>query len=222
MGYYHIMLTPISQQLRTIVLPWGKYEYQQLPMGIFNNPDIVQEKMSDLISDLEYVRAYIDNVLIITNDNWDDHLSKLDTVFTRLGAVGLKIYIQKSFFGHSATEYLGYWITCNSISPMPKKVEAILNLTPPTNQKQQRRFVGIVNYYIDMWIRRSDTLAPLTVLTSKNVKWYWTATEQKAFESMKKIISQEMLLIYPDFNSLLEIYTDAIHTQLGAVITQKD
>ena len=189
-------------------------------MGLCNSPDIFQEKMSDLMSDLEYIRAYIDNVLIITNDNWDDHLNKLDTVFTRLGAVGLKINIQKSFFGRSATEYLGYWITRNGISPIPKKVEAILNLTPPTNQKQLRRFIGMVNYYRDMWIRRSDTLAPLTVLTSKNVKWYWTATEQKAFESMKKIISREMLLIYPDFNSLFEIYTDASHTQLGAVITQ--
>ena len=126
-------------------------------MGLCNSPDIFQEKMSDLMSDLEYVRAYIDDVLIITNDNWDDHLNKLDTVFTRLGAVGLKINIQKSFFGRSATEYLGYWITRNGISPIPKKVEAILNLTPPTNQKQLRRFIGMVNYYRDMWIR-SPTL----------------------------------------------------------------
>jgi hypothetical protein len=28
MGYYHKELSPFSKQLCTIVLPWGKYEYQ--------------------------------------------------------------------------------------------------------------------------------------------------------------------------------------------------
>jgi len=33
MGKYHIELNPISRKLCTIVLTWGKYEYQRLPMG---------------------------------------------------------------------------------------------------------------------------------------------------------------------------------------------
>ena len=45
MGYYHIELSPMSQKLCTIVLPFGKYEYQRLPMGFCNSPDIFQEKM---------------------------------------------------------------------------------------------------------------------------------------------------------------------------------
>ena len=40
MGYYHIKLCPFSKRLCTIVLPWGKYEYQKLPMGLCNSPDI--------------------------------------------------------------------------------------------------------------------------------------------------------------------------------------
>jgi hypothetical protein len=55
MGYYHIELSPDSKCLCTIVLPWGKYEYQKLPMGLCNSPDIFQEKMSTLLGDLEYV-----------------------------------------------------------------------------------------------------------------------------------------------------------------------
>ena len=48
MGYYHIELCPQSKRLCTIVLPWGKYEYQKLPMGLCNSPDIFQEKMNKL------------------------------------------------------------------------------------------------------------------------------------------------------------------------------
>jgi hypothetical protein len=55
MGYYHIELSLGAKQLCTIVLPWGKYEYKRLPMGLCNSPDIFQEKMSSLMSDLEYV-----------------------------------------------------------------------------------------------------------------------------------------------------------------------
>ena len=57
MGYYHIELSPSSKHLCTIVTPFGKYEYQRLPMGLCNSPDIFQEHMYEIFSDLEYVRV---------------------------------------------------------------------------------------------------------------------------------------------------------------------
>ena len=64
-------------------------------------------------------------------------------------------------------------------------------------------------------------LTPLTILTSKKTKWKWGAEEQKAFQLMKKIISKNALLAYPDFNEEFVIHTDASDYQLGAVISQK-
>ena len=40
MGYYHIILCPVSRKLCTIVIPWGKFEYQILPMELCNSLDI--------------------------------------------------------------------------------------------------------------------------------------------------------------------------------------
>ena len=117
-------------------------------------------------------------------------------------------------------EYLGYWISRHGIQPISKKVEAIKNIATPTTRRELRRFIGIVNYYRDMWIRRSDVLAPSSSLTSKTTPWHWTDVEQKAFDTMKCIISRETLLAYPDFNKPFIIHTDASHTQLGAVISQ--
>jgi hypothetical protein len=173
MGYYHIELSPLSKQLCTIVLPWGKYEYQRLPMGLCNSPDIFQEKMSELMADLEYVRAYIGDLLIITNGDFDDHLNKLREALVRLEAAGLKVNALKSFFGKGELEYLGYWITQDGIQPVPAKIIAISNIATPKNRRELRRFIGMVNYYRDMWVRRSDVLAPLAHLTSKSVKWEW-------------------------------------------------
>ena len=53
-------------------------------------------------------------------------------------------------------------------------------------RKELRHFIGMINYYRDMWWHRSELLAPLTMLMSTKVKWRWTDKEQKAFESIKK------------------------------------
>ena len=82
MGYYHIELTPFSKRLCTIVTPWGKYEYQRLPMGLCNSPDIFQEHMFELFSDLEYVRAYINDLLVMSCSPFEKHLECLEKVLS--------------------------------------------------------------------------------------------------------------------------------------------
>ena len=73
-----------------------------------------------------------------------------------------------------------------------------------------------------MWVRRSEILAPLTTLTSKDAKWEWTDVHQQAFDKIKKLVSKETLLSLPDFSKRFDIHTDASHTQLGAVISQNN
>jgi hypothetical protein len=174
------------------------------------------------MEDLEYCRAYIDDLLILSTGSWSQHLEHLETVFDRLQKAGLKVNATKSFFGKPELEYLGYWITRNGIQPVAKKVEAILNIDTPKTRRELRRFIGMVNYYRDMWIRRSDVLAPLTKLVSNESKWNWTQEQQKAFETMKQIMSKETLLSYPDFSQPFDLHTDASKSQLGAVLSQQD
>ena len=220
MGYYHIVLDPTPRSYCTIILPWGKYEYMRLPMGLCNSPDIFQEKMSDLMSGLEFARAYIDDLLIIGQGTFEEHLDQIEQVMTRLSQAGLKINISKSKLARSEVEYLGYYITRHGIRPISSKVKAITNLATPQTRKELRQFIGLVNYYRDLWPRRSETLAPLAKLTSIKEKWKWTDECQEAFENMKKIVAKEVLLAYPDFSKAFEIHTDASKTQLGAVIAQ--
>ena len=82
-------------------------------------------------------------------------------------------------------EYLGFWVTQNGIRPICKKVEAIKNMTPLTNTKQARLFTSLVNYYRDMWPRRSHLLQTLTALTPYKVSLKWTDMEHKVFDYIK-------------------------------------
>jgi hypothetical protein len=90
MGYYHIPLDAYSQRLCTMILPWGKYQYLRLPMGITNSPDIFQAIMMDLLGNFEYVRINIDGILITTSGAFEDHLKKLNKVLRRLEATGFQ------------------------------------------------------------------------------------------------------------------------------------
>jgi hypothetical protein len=233
MGYYTIRLDPDSSKICTLIFPWGKYSYLRLPMGIAGSPDIFQAKMSELMAALEFVRAYLDDLLCITKASLEDHLGKLRMVLTRLRDAGLRVNVRKSSFCAIEMEYLGYILTRDGIKPQQKKVQAILAITPPKQVKDLRSFLGMIQYYRDLWARRSEMLAPLTSLVgecghtkitkakkTKKRPWYWDEVHQKAFDDVKAIIAKEVVLAYPDYSKEFEIYTDASSKQLGSVITQ--
>jgi hypothetical protein len=91
----------------------------------------------------------------------------------------------------------------------------------------------MVQYYRDLWAKRSEMLAPLTDLVGecgyskldkaqhkRKIPWHWDTEHQKAFDDVKAAIAKDVALAYPDFSKEFEIYTDGSSHQIGAVITQ--
>ncbi len=76
-------------------------------------------------------------------------------------------------------EYLWYILTRDGIKPQQKKVQAILMITPPNHVKDLRKFLGIVQYYRDLWARCSKMLAPLTSLVGENSHTKVTKTKRQ-------------------------------------------
>ena len=98
MGYYTIRLSPMAQDICTIVTPWGKYAYTRLPMGLMCAPYIFQEKMYTLMQGIEYVRTYLDDLLVLSTGTYEDHLTKLSTVMDKLIQARLRVHIKKCTF----------------------------------------------------------------------------------------------------------------------------
>jgi hypothetical protein len=210
MGYYTIRLDPDASRICTIIFSWGKYSYKRLLMGIAGSPDIFQSKMPELLEDLEYLRAYLDDLLCISRSSLEDHLKKLEEVLRRLCDASLKFNAVKSTFRALEIEYLGYVLTRDGIKPQSNKVQAILGIQPPTNVKELRHFLGMVQYYRDLWARQSKMLTPLTSLVgecgqtkvtrakgTKKVPWHWDEVHQRAFDHVKATIAREVVQTIP-------------------------
>ncbi len=97
----------------------------------------------------------------------DEHFQRMEIVLTRQRDAGLKVTAAKSSFCAHKIEYLGYILTRGGIKPQPEKVQVILALNPPNNVKELRHFLRMVQYYRDMWARRSKMLDSLTDLVGE-------------------------------------------------------
>ena len=116
-------------------------------MGLCNSSDIFQEKMNKLINGLKYVRAYIDDLLIISNDNFEGRLNKTKIVLNKLKAAGFKMNVEKLFFARDNLEYVGFKITRQGMMPLLDKVQAAKYVAVTSNKNQLRSFKGVINSY---------------------------------------------------------------------------
>ena len=164
--------------------------------------------MTEMFCDLDYVLVYIDDILILQREDEteDDHLNKIDTVLSRLENKGFRANLRKSFFMQKELEYLGYLLTDKGLKPQPKKVEAMKRIKPPKTSKQLKQFLGMVNFYRDIWEKRSHILAPLSKLSNvKGKEYIWGKEQQDAFEKAKRMLEKEAILSYPDFSKPLDL-----------------
>jgi Reverse transcriptase (RNA-dependent DNA polymerase). len=146
MGYYTIRLTPGAKDLTTIVTEFGKFRYNVLPMGMCCSGDVFQAKVDQLLGDIDGVKTYINDILVISKGSFDDHLKQLDTCFKRIQDAGLKVKAVKCSFGLSEIPYLGYIISREGIKPDPAKIQGIMDMNRPRTTTEARAIIGSVQY----------------------------------------------------------------------------
>lgn len=100
------------------------------------------------------------------------------------------------------------------------KVQAINEWEPPKNVSKLRSFLGLVNYYRRFIKSCSATAAPLIDLLKKKVQWRWCSECQRAFEDLKKAVTEEPVLALLDYSKPFEVHTDASDFAIGGMLMQ--
>ena len=135
-----------------------------------NAPATFQRLVNTLTADLDNCEVYIDDIIVYIN-SWEDHLRQIRALFDRLTEANLTVNLVKSEIAHAHVIFLGHVVGQGQVRPIQAKVEAIEKFPTPTTRKQLMRFLGMAGYYRRFCPNFSETVAPLTNLLSKKVKF---------------------------------------------------
>ena len=203
-----------------------------MPFGATNAPATFQRLMHDCLGDLNmnWCIVYLDDIIIFS-DTKEEHLKRLETVFYKLSAAGLKLKPSKCLFFRDEIEYLGHVVSGKGIATNPKKVEAVTKWPSPKTVYDVRSFLGFVGYYRRFIKEFSKIAKPIREVitglenqskrTAKKTFVEWTEAANSAFEHLKKLCTSTPILAYPDYKSPFVLHTDSSSEGLGAVLYQK-
>ena len=212
--------------------PLGFYECDTMPFGATNAPATFQRLMHDCLGDLNmnWCIVYLDDIIVFS-DTKEEHLKRLEAVFQKLMAAGLKLKPTKCFFFKDEIEYLGHVVSGKGISTNPKKIEAVTKWPTPKTVYDVRSFLGFVGYYRRFIKNFSKITKPIReVITglenqskraAKKTHIEWTDIADSAFETLKTMCVNTPILAYPDYQLPFTLHTDSSTDGLGAVLYQK-
>ena len=127
--------------------------------GLADIPTIFQEKIDHTLENKH--PAWLDDIIVVTKGGKKEQTKELSEVLSKLEEAGYKLSSSKSEMFKSEIEWIGHRIDQNGIRPLQDKLQAILDLKYPQNQKELKSFLGAIQYlskYIENLSANTDIL----------------------------------------------------------------
>ena len=219
-GFWQVPLGHHTKELTGFTVGNRHFEFLKMPFGLTGAPATFVRLMSKVLSGLDNVIVFGDDVLIYSL-SFDDHAKHLRAVLGRLKEAGLVVNTKKCQFAKPQVRFLGHLISAGSASPLPDKVKSIEDFPIPQTRKQLQTFLGLAGFYRRFISSFSSIAVPLYDLLKTKARWKWEGPEDRAFKLLKESLCKEpVVLALPNSNDEFELETDASDVGIGAVLSQ--
>jgi len=219
-GYHQIRILPGDEWKTAFKTRDGLFEWLVMPFGLTNAPSTFMRVMNQVLKPFidKFVVVYFDDILVFRR-SLHEHLDHLRQVFCTLRFESFFINLKKCSFAQNSVVFLGFIVSANGVSADPEKVRAILDWPPPNNIHETRSFHGLASFYRRFVKGFSSIMAPITECTKKG-SFIWTIAAQRAFDAIKKCLTEAPILQLPNFDSSFEVACDASQLGIGGVLSQ--
>lgn len=210
-GYWQVPVVADARHKTAFATLFGLYQFTVMPFGLQGAPATFQRLMDRVLHGVgDFAAAYLDDIVIFS-ETWEDHLTHVRSVLSRLQASGLTAKPSKCQFGMAQCVYLGHIVGSGLVKPEHTKIQAVQQTPPPQTKKQVRAFLGLTGYYRRFIPDYASIAAPLSDLTRKNTPAHvtWTAVCEHSFQQLKTLLCTSPVLQAPDFDRPFTLQTDA-------------
>ena len=224
-GFWNLKLKKKCRDLLSFSVGQKQLRPIRLPMGLCTSPSIFQRVMRTIVSPFlnKFVHVYIDDCIIYSK-SLEDHLDHINLVLKAFEKSGILLNAAKCSFGVTSLNYLGFKISNKGWQILPKRKTEIENFKPPRNQKEVKRFIGVVGFLTACCEKLQLLLDPLHKISGSKSKFQWTEVENEAFNRIKEVILNSVMMAYPkeDPSCTMFLSTDSSDIGWGGVLSQLD
>ena len=222
-SFWQIELAEECRDFTAFIHRGRQYRFRRTPFGISSSSAALIRAISEIFSrEIDtYAAIFVDDFCIMDYD-YDAHLQHLDYILGKLREHGFSVKAEKTQLIKDEINFLGFVISEKGIRPNRGKIEAIMDIPHPKNVRQLRRFLGICQYQARFLINYAKEVQPLRELLKKEKRWKWSAREDEAFQNVKRLFAESVMLQKPDYDRPFIIYCDASYRGVGCILIQEN
>ncbi|KAG0419853.1 Retrovirus-related Pol polyprotein from transposon gypsy [Dictyocoela roeselum] len=196
------------------------YEFLRMPFGLANAPRTFQRAMNRLLGGFEFVKIYLDDILVHSPDT-RTHADHLLQLLKLLKEANISINFEKSRFFKSEVVYLGQIIDKNGTRADTSRLMPINKIIPKT-RKQLQRLLGLLNWFRPYIENLSLKILNFTDKLRNEGKFNWTDEDTAILRDVYDEIKRQTLLYYPNVHDPFILETDASDRGMGAILKQNE